>query len=69
MTNESLPQNFLHYCPHCGSADFAPAGGKQFRCGACGFSFFTNSAAAVAALIVDEAGRLMPRKASSSWIL
>lgn len=64
----SEPINFLHNCPHCGSALFEAKGTKEFICGACGFDFFVNSAAAVVALITDSQGRLLlTRRARDPW--
>ena len=60
ISKSSEPINFLHHCPHCGSNKFEAHGTKEFICGACGFDFFVNSAAAVVALVTDEEGRLMP---------
>ncbi len=62
------PVNFLKHCPHCGSAEFVAASNKEFCCHACGFHFFTNSAAAVAAIILDREGRVMlTRRAVEPW--
>lgn len=65
---ESHPTNFLKYCPHCGDNRFAPRSAKEFVCQGCGFRFFTNSAAAVAAIIVDAQDRIMlTRRAIEPW--
>lgn len=65
---ETLPINFLKYCPHCGSNRFAPRTSKEFVCGNCNFRFFTNSAAAVAAVIIDDSKRIMlTRRAVEPW--
>lgn len=53
------PTSFLKFCPHCGSQSFEARTAKEFLCGACGFNFFVNSAAAVVALICDAEGRLL----------
>jgi len=53
------PGNVLKFCPRCSSAKFIFQGGKSFSCGECGFRFFINAAAAVAALIEDSQGRLL----------
>lgn len=53
------PLNVLKYCPKCGSEKFAPSGERSLKCGNCGFHYFVNSAAAVAALITDDEGKLM----------
>lgn len=53
------PLNVLKYCSKCGSSDFRIDGSRSLKCKACGFHFFINSAAAVAALVVDQKNRLM----------
>lgn len=53
------PLNVLNICPKCGSHDFHQSGDKSLKCDQCGFHFFINSAAAVAALVTDEEGKLM----------
>lgn len=64
----SEPINYLHYCPHCGSGRFEARSAKEFLCGACGFNFFANSAAAVLALVRDRRGRLLlTRRARDPW--
>jgi len=47
------------YCPKCASADFHLIGDKHFKCNVCGFEFYLNNAAAVAAIITDENGKLL----------
>lgn len=49
----------LKFCPKCGSPGFEVSGTSSLECSACGFHFFINSAAAVAALIEDEQGKLL----------
>ncbi len=53
------PENVLKYCPKCGSPEFAFEGQRSFLCGKCGFHFFINGAAAVAAIIENEKGELL----------
>ena len=55
----SHPLKVLQFCPKCGSDTFKPANNRSLKCGACSFHFFYNSAAAVAALVCDENGKLM----------
>lgn len=55
----TLPQERLKYCPVCGSPDFKYDHLKAFNCGGCGFSFYINSAAAVAAIIENEQGEIL----------
>ena len=53
------PLNVLKYCPKCGCRDFSAAGEPALKCRDCGFHFFINSAAAVAALVSDGSGKLL----------
>lgn len=50
---------YLMFCPHCGSAEFNQSTIKSKRCTSCGFTFYMNPSAAVAAFITDEEGRLL----------
>ncbi len=53
------PFRVLKFCPKCGSAKFEKSCDHSLKCADCGFHFFINSAAAVAALITDENRKLM----------
>ena len=53
------PIEVLKYCPKCGSKSFKKEGDRSLKCSDCGFHFFINSAAAVAALVVNDKGKLM----------
>ena len=53
------PGNIIKFCPKCGSSSFDYDGSKAFKCQTCTFHFFINSACAVAAIIVDEKGRIL----------
>ncbi|WP_346853976.1 NUDIX domain-containing protein [uncultured Draconibacterium sp.] len=53
------PLKVLNYCPKCGSSDFKASGERSLKCNSCGFHYFINSAAAVAALVTNEKGQLM----------
>ncbi len=53
------PVEVLKYCPKCGSENFIKEGSRSLKCTDCGFHFFINSAAAVAALVVNNEGKLM----------
>ena len=57
--SKTHPLDILRFCPKCGSADFIPSGERSLLCRKCGFHFYINSAAAVAALVTDTEGRLM----------
>lgn len=56
---DNHPLKVLKYCPKCGSEKFDPSGERSLKCGACGFHFFINASAAVAALVTDDEGKLM----------
>lgn len=47
------------YCPACGSQKFAISSEKSRRCENCGFEFFLNPSAAVAAFILNERKELL----------
>ena len=49
---------FTH-CPACGSVRFIQNNEKSKRCESCGFVFYMNASAAVAAFIVNKAGDLL----------
>lgn len=47
------------FCPACGSKMFHINNVKSKRCGACGFVYYLNPSAAVAAFILDDKERLL----------
>ena len=47
------------HCPCCGSDKFTPNNFKSNRCESCGFIYYMNASAAVAAFILNEAGELL----------
>jgi NADH pyrophosphatase NudC (nudix superfamily) len=47
------------FCPVCGSADFVQNNEKSKNCKACGFVYYINASAAVAAFVVNDAGELL----------
>ena len=55
----TLPQERLKYCPVCGSPQFVFDDIKAFHCEECRFSFYINSAAAVAAIIENKNGEIL----------
>jgi len=55
----SFPEKVFRFCPRCGSEQFPFRQDNSFLCEQCGFVFFINAAAAVAALIEDSHGRLL----------
>lgn len=56
---ETHPLMVLKFCPKCGSPEFKVSGERSLKCSSCGFHFFINASAAVAALVTDGAGKLM----------
>ncbi|VAW24988.1 hypothetical protein MNBD_BACTEROID01-2750 [hydrothermal vent metagenome] len=56
---ETHHSKVIQFCPKCGSNDFPPDSGRSFKCRNCGFHFFINSAAAVAALAFNAKGELL----------
>lgn len=59
MQTQFYPENVFKFCPRCGRAGFIPASPKELHCTICGFRYFVNPAAAVAALITDADGQLL----------
>ena len=55
----TLPQNTIHYCPKCSSSEFSFKEDQSFLCNKCNFQLYINSAAAVAALIVNDKGEIL----------
>ncbi len=53
------PLNVLKFCPRCGSAGFEAAGERSLKCRDCGFHFFVNASASVAALVANENDKLL----------
>lgn len=53
------PTEVFRFCPRCGSSHFPAVSNRSFCCEGCGFHFFINASAAVAALIFDARGRLL----------
>jgi mutator protein MutT len=53
------PLKVFRFCPKCGSAEFHRSGERSLKCAGCGFHFYFNSSAAVAALVQNTEGKLM----------
>ncbi len=47
------------YCPKCGSSHFITESDKSKKCENCGFEYFLNPSAAVAAFIFNKNGELL----------
>lgn len=56
---ETHHSKVIKYCPKCGSSNFPANSERSFKCIGCGFHFFINSAAAVAALIFNAKGEIL----------
>jgi ADP-ribose pyrophosphatase YjhB (NUDIX family) len=56
---ETHPLKVIKYCPKCGSPEFKVSGERSLKCENCGFDFYINASAAVAALVTDGKGKLM----------
>jgi NAD+ diphosphatase len=52
-------QNFFQNCPHCGSASFCFNNIKSKRCVDCGYQYYMNPSAAVAAFVRNDEGELL----------
>ncbi len=53
------PVNHYKYCPRCAAKGIFNAHELAFKCNACGFEFYINASAAVAALIENDRGELL----------
>src|SRR5690554_2993842 len=53
------PLKVLKFCPKCGSPAFVVSGERSMKCLDCSFHFFVNAAAAVAALVANQEGKLL----------
>ncbi len=59
MNSEHSPLEIFRHCPKCGSQSFKPDTEKSLKCGSCGFRYFINMAAAVAAIIRNEKNEVL----------
>jgi len=53
------PRKVIQFCPKCGNSEFAYQSDNSFLCAKCKFHLYVNSAAAVAALIVNDKGEIL----------
>lgn len=53
------PLNTFKYCPRCGSRHFEVNDFKSKRCTDCGFEYYMNASASVAAFIFNKKGELL----------
>jgi NAD+ diphosphatase len=56
---KTKPLDVFKFCPKCGSAQFPHDGPRHFNCQKCGFDFYINSSAAVAAIIENQQGEIL----------
>lgn len=56
---KSHPLEVLKFCPKCGSPNFQISGERSLKCSDCGFHYYINASAAVAALVTNGNGKLM----------
>lgn len=54
MNSKYSPANVFRFCPRCGNHGFALESEKSLKCNSCGFRYFINMNAAVAAIIRNE---------------
>ena len=54
------------YCPACGSSGFEEQDEKSKRCKRCGFEYYLNPSAAVAAFILNSRGQLLTLRRSKA---
>ena len=49
----------FRFCPKCGSKNFVENNEKSKKCADCGFTYYSNSSAAVAAIIENDKGEIL----------
>ena len=59
MNSEFHPHKVFKFCPKCGGTNFITHNLKAQKCQDCEFIFYTNAAAAVAAIIINEQGEVL----------
>lgn len=59
MINEYSPSKNFRFCPKCGSPGFTPDTEKSLKCESCGFRYFINMSASVAAIIRNETNEVL----------
>lgn len=53
------PLKLFAFCPRCGSAHFAVNDARSKRCADCGFTYYANSSAATAAVVINQRNELL----------
>jgi len=59
MVSKHSPLTVFRFCPKCGKQDFVPDSEKSLKCKACGFRYFINMNAAVAAIIRNNKNEVL----------
>jgi NAD+ diphosphatase len=59
MRSEYNPSEIFRFCPKCGSPGFTPDTVKSLKCGSCGFRYFINMSASVAAVIRNNKSEVL----------
>lgn len=59
MSNEYSPSEIFRFCPKCGSSGFEPDTEKSLKCKNCGFGYFINMSASVAAVIRNNKNEIL----------
>jgi len=59
MRSEYNPSEIFRFCPKCGSPGFSPDTEKSLKCGSCGFRYFINMSASVAAVIRNNKNEVL----------
>jgi NAD+ diphosphatase len=54
MDSKYSPSKIFRHCPKCGKPGFAPENEKSLKCNSCGFRYFINMSASVAAIIRND---------------
>ena len=59
MSRNYSPNLVFKFCPKCGAESFVPSTEKLLVCGKCGFHYYINMSAAVAALIHNDKNEIL----------
>jgi len=59
MISIHSPLKVFKFCPKCGQQEFVPDTEKSLKCGNCGFRYYINMNAAVAAIIRNDKNEVL----------
>lgn len=59
MSDPNSPFQVFRFCPRCGSVEFVKADEKSLKCKDCGFRYYFNMSASVAAVIRNENNKVL----------